>query len=697
MTTISDGEAGSSVRAKLNAALVATDLVNTGENPGIEKYFSTRDDFVTWLASNTPEDGDMFMADGLQYKAVTGSTKITDMAGIEPAGLWVTIDHYGAKASGDSFDNGPAITRAIQQSGYAIIPSVGNGTQVYGVDTTIEINADEQTLIGVDQNSRLKDNTPTNTPLIARENWASGDAEAYDKIVLRDFVIDSLDQTTRSAWTIDLSNGEQQKLINIRILSPTGDADTNKFGAWLGLSETATGDISGNTWLNEVKDCYFTKSTLVLNSSDNIISDCTFYGYDRDFALQVGGGCIIDGVEVGPGTTAGLQLKNELGNTIYAVKVTNFQSDGSNSETTGPAIYAAASQEIISCTFTGFHAWNANSKTIDLGDAHGCEIKGLIRQGDAGNNGAVDLDVTGTGNVIKTVHYRTSVAPKKSGGSGARTVFGNAASITNSDTSVFHPVPEVTVIEDTAQACFASIDTDFMSVPHQSDHFTFSRHFASFPDIDTGISNLTGSHGNCISIQFQGQTGSTANEGFAEFQTGADAANSIATNLAAFCGPLYFRADRGPVLFSAVVEPNLVTNVQYFIGYSDDNSTVEMPIYWNGASYVASATNAVGILYHATGSASVWRGIGVKAGVVTSQLDFPTTVTANAKMRLGFDLTTGGKARFIEDGVVIGTVANTVTATTDLCPWLGGYTPAGGASRKLRVYEFRARGRGTDA
>jgi hypothetical protein len=123
-----------------------------------------------------------------------------------------------------------------------------------------------------------------------------------------------------------------------------------------------------------------------------------------------------------------------------------------------------------------------------------------------------------------------------------------------------------------------------------------------------------------------------------------------------------------------------------FIGFTDAlASTVEAPIFLNGADIDSDADNACGVIYDTDGTTAQWCHGGVKATVDTVP-DYSGTAPVNATWAtVRVEVSAAGAVQGFIDGVPIGDpVANAVTITTPLCPIIF-VANRGGAVRNVLV------------
>jgi len=135
-------------------------------------------------------------------------------------------------------------------------------------------------------------------------------------------------------------------------------------------------------------------------------------------------------------------------------------------------------------------------------------------------------------------------------------------------------------------------------------------------------------------------------------------------------GALNWRADQGNLMMEARVQIDNIAASMIFVGFTDAlASTVEAPIFLNGADIDSDADNACGVIYDTDGTTAQWCHGGVKATVDTVP-DYSGTAPVNATWAtVRVEVSAAGAVQGFIDGVPIGDpVANAVTITTPLCP-----------------------------
>ncbi len=140
-------------------------------------------------------------------------------------------------------------------------------------------------------------------------------------------------------------------------------------------------------------------------------------------------------------------------------------------------------------------------------------------------------------------------------------------------------------------------------------------------------------------------------------------------DLGGIATPLIFYAQNGgPLTMEVRFKPvTAITARAYFIGFSDDNSTAEIPAALSTATWTTAATDAVGFCYDTDATNDYWHCIGVKAGVDTTAINTGIAPVADTYATFRVVVDVDGYAVFSINGKEVGRIANTVTASVALC------------------------------
>ena len=497
-------------------------------------------------------------------------------------------------------------------------------------------------------------------PVFARYNWQDRSAGGVDDLALRHFRIDDFTAGTSrpTNWTIDISNGDSHRIDQVDIEGRLAATNTDLFGMIVG--KHPSGSYAGTTWEPRWRGCKFRRAKVLWNTTDGNLEGGFIYAFGRDYALQLGGGNVVNGMHfVGGNVYGSVYLYSPEGDDIFAVKIAACQFDGNNTYDTRYGVYAPASQPVISCNIgAGTHMWNHNAEFIRLENARACLIAGgVYRQGDADDTGEGDIYVAGYDNVVgPNTHYRANTAPKKAGGSTVRVNLSAPVTLVDSG-GAGNIWVRGSVSED-------SNDWTTTSQEHLPNASKASRD-EFFEDFNGR--NLSNQWGTALGLN--GACAVTLANGEATLTLGTTSPATLADNGAQIDRALAFRADSGGLFLGAKVRATNATGLAMFVGFTNQVGTLEMPFTLGAGPAIASspAANAVGFIYDSAGGGN-WYGVGTKAGVDTALLDTGIAVTGGNNRVLRVELTTGGTAKFFVDGAYVGQLANAVTATTWLTP-----------------------------
>lgn len=143
-----------------------------------------------------------------------------------------------------------------------------------------------------------------------------------------------------------------------------------------------------------------------------------------------------------------------------------------------------------------------------------------------------------------------------------------------------------------------------------------------------------------------------------------------AQNMSTFTGiNTGFKANSGGLSFSARVKLDVIATGYLFVGFTDTiSTTVECPIFMNGAVIDSDATNACGIVWDADATVDILYVGGVKADADTDPVGSGAVLVAGQYATLTVTVDNAGTVSGYINGTLIGTVPNAVTVTTALTP-----------------------------
>lgn len=165
--------------------------------------------------------------------------------------------------------------------------------------------------------------------------------------------------------------------------------------------------------------------------------------------------------------------------------------------------------------------------------------------------------------------------------------------------------------------------------------------------------------------------------------TGAGAGATMAVNGIMLYRSLGWKANQGGLSFEARIQTSAITTISYFVGFTDQVSTLTAPI-TSAASVdtiTTNASNAVGFMFDTSMTTkNLWL-VGVAADVDATAQNSAIAPVAATYITLRVELTTAGVASFFINNVAVGTaMSGAVTATTALTPCVSVFTRAAGSA-----------------
>ena len=259
-------------------------------------------------------------------------------------------------------------------------------------------------------------------PALARPDYTNKEAKGFSNVRVRHLKIVDKAPARNSYYTIDLFNGNSSGLDDCWIDCPGRyDADGNqiitsdRYGVALGIARNSTlkGD---NGFVFHVRNSRIAKGTLMANGTDGYISGCELWGDFRNRAVEISGGCTVDGgTQIVPGHESGIFLFNDKGYNIDTLKVIGVYFDGSTDVDlfTGWGILSAEGIGLVNANISSCNFWHMNKGGIYVAKIYSSNIKSnAFTDCDSDDTGEDDIycdDVYGS-SIINT-HSR-SLAPK---------------------------------------------------------------------------------------------------------------------------------------------------------------------------------------------------------------------------------------------------------------------------------------------
>lgn len=163
--------------------------------------------------------------------------------------------------------------------------------------------------------------------------------------------------------------------------------------------------------------------------------------------------------------------------------------------------------------------------------------------------------------------------------------------------------------------------------------------------------------------------------GMVRATTGAGAGASMAANGVQLSSGLNWKANQGNLVFEAKVKISTITNINVYVGLTDQLSALEAPVTLSGTTFTTNATDAVGFLFDTNATTDTIRCVGVANDVDATMQDTSLAYVAATYKTFRIELTTSGVATFFIDGVQVGTaMTGAVTPTIALTPVVAGFT-----------------------
>jgi hypothetical protein len=159
-----------------------------------------------------------------------------------------------------------------------------------------------------------------------------------------------------------------------------------------------------------------------------------------------------------------------------------------------------------------------------------------------------------------------------------------------------------------------------------------------------------------------------AQQGTLRLTTG-DSNASLAADGVQVSGSLNWKASNGDLIAEAKVSISAITAVQFFFGFTDQTSALEMPVTLSATTYATVATDAVGFMFDTTATTDTIRLVGVANDVDATHQDTSNAWAAATDTLFRVEVSTTGVATFYINDVQVGTaMTGAVTPTVALAP-----------------------------
>lgn len=186
-----------------------------------------------------------------------------------------------------------------------------------------------------------------------------------------------------------------------------------------------------------------------------------------------------------------------------------------------------------------------------------------------------------------------------------------------------------------------------------------------------GWRSRKGSDGACVDWTVtQGQSGAVLGT------TGNTTASMAVAGVQLDAG-LDWRADAGDIIFQARVKISAITAIAVFVGLTDQNAALEMPIQSAASAdtFTTNATDAVGVMFDTSMATDNWWLTGVANDVDATMINSGLAPVAATYETWHIVLSAAGVATFYRNALQVGTVslAGAVTPTIPLTPVIAAF------------------------
>lgn len=187
--------------------------------------------------------------------------------------------------------------------------------------------------------------------------------------------------------------------------------------------------------------------------------------------------------------------------------------------------------------------------------------------------------------------------------------------------------------------------------------------------------------------------------GTAKGTTGASTTTMAGSGIQ-ISGQLNFKAQGTPgtassnnLEFNAKLQVDVITNQCVFVGFTNEEGTLQMPIQGSGAgnAFTGNANDAVGFVYDTTMTNPAWWCIGNAATVLATGQNSGIVPVAATYAVLAISVDQNGAANFFINGNQVGvTMPGAVTPTVALTPVIAAFNRTAAASRNFTVDRIMA-------
>lgn len=163
--------------------------------------------------------------------------------------------------------------------------------------------------------------------------------------------------------------------------------------------------------------------------------------------------------------------------------------------------------------------------------------------------------------------------------------------------------------------------------------------------------------------------------GEAFMTTGAGATTTMAVNGAQFHTALNYRSSNGLLFAETKIKVDVVTNLAFFFGFTDQVSALEMPFTLSAGTLTSNATDAAGFLFDTAATAATIKLVGVKGDTDATVQNTGVALVAGTYITLRVEIDENENASFYINGVLVGTLmASALTKTVALTPVVAAFS-----------------------
>lgn len=118
--------------------------------------------------------------------------------------------------------------------------------------------------------------------------------------------------------------------------------------------------------------------------------------------------------------------------------------------------------------------------------------------------------------------------------------------------------------------------------------------------------------------------------------------------------------------FECLLQVNVITNYQLFVGFTDQRSSLEMPFTLSGTTYTSVATDGFGFLIDTAATTDTIRCVGVANDVDVEHVDSGLAYVAATNKKLRISVGRNNEAKFYIDDVLVATIASITRSSIPL-------------------------------